>query len=764
MKTNIFLFLALVVLSGSLSNANVIRVSSASAILNANPAAGDTLLMDKTANWKDQDIILNFNGTEAKPIVLLAEGNGEVILSGGATLQIGGTYTIASGLTFEECASTEGGDLVKFKYDGQEAEYCRLTNSLFKNNNPSDLDVGYKWVSLYGENNRVDHCWFQEKKHRGTTLVVWLDLDDNPNYHRIDHNYFTRPLLTTGNNEAETIRIGDSQRSLVNSNTIVEYNYFEECDGEIESISNKSCYNVYRYNTFFNNASILTLRHGHYCTVENNYFFGNNVSGGGGVRIIGVGHKIINNYMQDLAGSGNLRAPIVIMGGLEGLGVNDATNRYVASEDNLVAFNTIVNCKQSIYIGSDKASSSETYKAPLNNTIDNNLIYGGDDDAVKFEYGEIASFNYAGNIFYNMTAGLSNGFTEGDPKFTFGSGLEPAKIGSGSAAIDAAAGNYSYTEDFEGQARTGTLDVGCDEYSSNPVLRTPVQKTEVGPCWLSDGACGPELPQVDCNGEEGGSASYDNCNVCSGGSTGVEPNENCEMDCSGTWGGDAQIDNCEICSGGTTGIAVDACLECGEAKSSSADGIHVATNATDDDPESRWSAFGEGEWIEVCLDDTVTIDAVLMSFYKGNERSTIFDVEVSLDGVSWTPVLVDVQSSGATLDKEEFGFTAVEAWKIRIIGKGNSSPSAWTSITKIEWKAALITADKWLNASNAVLYPNPTTGKLYLSTPIDASVEVFNIIGEKVLVASVSDIDISALAEGIYMLNINGVQYKVIKK
>lgn len=744
--------------------ATVISVNSANDISNANPSPGDTLLMSKSANWADQDIILDFNGTSSAPIVLLAEGNGEVILSGGATLQIGGIYTTVSGLTFQNCASKEGGDLVKFKYNN-EAEFCRLTNCYFKNNNPTDLNIGYKWVSLYGENNRVDHCWFQEKKHRGTTLVVWLDLDDNPNYHRIDHNYFTRPLLSTGNNEAETIRIGDSQRSLVNSNTIVEYNYFEECDGEIESISNKSCYNVYRYNTFFNNASILTLRHGHFCTVEGNYFFGNNVSGGGGVRIIGIGHKVINNYMQDLAGSGNLRAPIVIMGGLEGLGVNDATNRYVAAEDNVVAFNTIVNCKQSIYIGSDKAASGEAYKAPLNNTIDNNLIYGGDDNAVKFEYGEIVSFNYSGNQFYNMSAGVVIGFTQVDPKFSFGTGLVPARLQAGSGAIDASVGSYTLTEDFDGQSRTGKFDVGCDEYSTASIMRSPIQKNEVGPCWLSaTGICGEEILGKDCNGVEGGTASYDNCEVCSGGDTGVEPNSTCTQDCNLTWDGTAAIDACGVCSGGTTNIEIDACKSCTGPIASSVDGDNIAENVLDNNLDTRWSATGLGETIEICLGDTIVLNEILMSFYKGNVRKTIFDVETSLDGQEWTKVIENEMSSGLGLTLESFMINPVTAWKIRVVGYGNDSPSEWTSITQIKWNQ-LITGVQNNEGNLFSVYPNPTSGEVRIQGLTEVvSVTVVNVLGESVIQTQSDKLDISTLENGVYFLEIEDQKIRIIKK
>jgi len=65
----------------------------------------------------------------------------------------------------------------------------------------------------------------------------------------------------------------------------------------------------------------------------------------------------------------------------------------------------------------------------------------------------------------------------------------------------------------------------------------------------------PFSQNIDCNGTVNGSASIDNCGICSGGNTGVEPNSNCTQDCDGIWGGTAFLDNCNECVGGNTGLA-----------------------------------------------------------------------------------------------------------------------------------------------------------------------------------------------------------------
>ncbi|NUQ65115.1 MAG: hypothetical protein HUU20_21840 [Pirellulales bacterium] len=81
-------------------------------------------------------------------------------------------------------------------------------------------------------------------------------------------------------------------------------------------ISNKSCENVYRGNTFRGCAGALTLRCGKRCVVEGNFFFGEGKKGSGGVRIIDSDHRVFNNYFADLLGD-DYRAALSLMNGDE---------------------------------------------------------------------------------------------------------------------------------------------------------------------------------------------------------------------------------------------------------------------------------------------------------------------------------------------------------------------------------------------------------------------------------------------------------------
>ena len=106
------------------------------------------------------------------------------------------------------------------------------------------------WIAFFGKNNRLDHCSFIDKKNLGVLLAVLLDDDrSRQNFHSIDHNYFGR-RLPLASNGGEMIRVGLSQHCQFNSNTRINNNFFEDCDGEAEIISIKSCANEVKGNVF----------------------------------------------------------------------------------------------------------------------------------------------------------------------------------------------------------------------------------------------------------------------------------------------------------------------------------------------------------------------------------------------------------------------------------------------------------------------------------------------------------------------------------
>ncbi|MBP7368937.1 MAG: polysaccharide lyase 6 family protein [Paludibacteraceae bacterium] len=358
-------------MSCAIVNARQTIVASASAINSGSWSAGDTIVM-KNGTWNNQSISFRGTGNEFQPIVLMAETPGNVILDGTSKLQFSGKYVIVSGLYFKD-GTLSGSDVISFRTSSSQlAENCKLTNTVIENYNPLDSTVDSKWVSIYGKNNKVDHCSFVNKTNSGTLMVVWLINGITVN-HEISDNYFgyrKANLDANGDelNGQEIIRIGDSSTSMTTAAVTVKNNFFEHCNGEIETISNKSCGNTYYNNLFFECKGMLTLRHGNGCTVNGNYFFGNGISDTGGVRIIGENHKVYNNYFENLRGT-NYRAALCIVRGKE----NSALNEYFQVKNAAIAFNTFVNCSQAFRINYN--SSSSLTMPPIKTVIAHNHVF-----------------------------------------------------------------------------------------------------------------------------------------------------------------------------------------------------------------------------------------------------------------------------------------------------------------------------------------------------------------------------------------------------
>ncbi len=105
------------------------------------------------------------------------------------------------------------------------------------------------------------------------------------------------------------------------------------------------------------------------------------------------------------------------------------------------------------------------------------------------------------------------------------------------------------------------------------------------------------------------------------------------------------------------------------------------TNVIDDDLGTRWSGQGDGEWVQLALDDSYTLTGILLAFYQGDERTADFEIEVSADGSNWTPVLSGT-SNGASLQLQQFIFSAADVSFVRFVGYGNSV-NDWNSVTEI---------------------------------------------------------------------------------
>jgi poly(beta-D-mannuronate) lyase len=402
------LFLHCSLLASLIASAETIVVKNQQELATANSRVkpGDIVIL-QNGEWKNVLLSLNCNGTKELPITFKAQTAGKVLITGNSKLKIGGSYIVVDGLYFlNGYAGAES--VITFRNNADQiANNCRVTNTVINDfNNPKRLNENY-WVSLYGKNNRLDHCSFFNKKNIGVLLAVILDDDrSRENFHLIDHNYFgfRTPLAS---NAGEMIRVGVSEHCQFNSNTQIVDNYFEHCDGETEIISIKSCRNTIRNNLFKECQGSVVLRHGDYNTVESNVFLGNNKEGTGGVRIINKGQWVVNNLFYKCRGEG-FRSPLSIMNGVP----NSPANRYVAVTEALVANNSFV---ESTPIGFGIGSDKERSVPPNDVQFLNNVFYNKSDSLIYNVYDSINGINFFGNqysSFVKQTAG--SGFKKTD--------------------------------------------------------------------------------------------------------------------------------------------------------------------------------------------------------------------------------------------------------------------------------------------------------------------------------------------------------------
>ena len=420
---------------------------------------GDVLVMTD-GDWKDQAVVFRARGTAEKRITLRAGTPGKVLLTGKSSLLIDGEHLVVSGLFLKEGQST--GDGVKLA-----GRFCRLTETAV-------LGGTYKFfVHLYGTDHRMDHCYLAGKTNDSPTMQV--EAEGVPNRHRIDHNHFgPRPPL--GRNGGETIRVGYSHQSMSNSATLVEQNLFDRCDGELEIISNKSCENSYRGNTFLDCAGMFTLRHGNRCVVDGNFFLGHHKRGSGGIRVIGEGHVVVNNYIDGVEQGG-----IRLTAGIP----NSPLVGYFQARDCLIAFNTIVDSRGPLLeLDAGMGSSGRTLR-PENITLANNLLSVSDGPLLKGTEG--AGFKWMGNLATTPAGkpGVDHpGITITIVNLARGAnGLwRPA---TNSPVRGAAKDQFdSVKTDMDGQLRPPRKDIGADQLSEAPVTSRPLSAADVGPSWM----------------------------------------------------------------------------------------------------------------------------------------------------------------------------------------------------------------------------------------------------------------------------------------
>lgn len=385
-----------------------IKVNNAAELQDAiaKAQAGDEIVLTN-GEWEDVQIRFVGHGTAKKPITLRGETAGEVILQGESDLKMGGEYLVVKDLLFTNGHSPSRSVIQFYLNKDTVANHSRVTNCVVKDFNKPQRNKADIWVVFKGRHNQLDHCYITGKSNRGPTVRV--DLAGNQsihNYHQIRNNHFG-PRPPKGGPSAETIQIGNSYTSMAPSYTMVANNLFDQCNGEVEVISSKTNFNEFRNNVFYKSEGSLVTRHGNYCTIDGNYFIGDDNSEQiGGIRLIGSGHWVTNNYFYNLKGQ-QFRSPLAVMNGIK----KSPLNRYIQVTDVVVAYNSWINCRSPWQFGvgsnveqADVLPASEIRsERPIRSLVANNIIHNAKGDTLPiFAHDKLDGIDFKSNVINNQ--------------------------------------------------------------------------------------------------------------------------------------------------------------------------------------------------------------------------------------------------------------------------------------------------------------------------------------------------------------------------
>jgi hypothetical protein len=754
-------------------------VSALQTAVNAAASTGGTFILQDGTYSDASFSFTSIQATEDLPIIIKSESVGGV------------TFTDDSKFTMSKCShiTVQG-----FVFD------CTGTNSLVKlsgcNNirftrndfklTISDGESSVKWFYIGGVyddivypytnpsySNRVDHNNFHDKTLPGHYITIdGNNSSDQSQYDRIDHNYFSNNSPRAVN-EQESIRVGWSEMSESSGYTTVDYNLFENCDGDPEVVSIKSCDNIVAHNTFNGNYGTLSFRHGNRNRAEGNYFFGNGREVGlssdgttslytGGIRVYGKDHVIVNNYFEGLNGT-KWDAPITLTQG-DVDQTSSSLSSHFRPESIIIAYNTLVNNEHGIELG---FSNSGAYtKDMLDITIANNLITGSVNSLVEIidDNDPGSNVTWSNNLMYptDSATTLSGGTTT--TSFTTSQAVNE----NPNLVYDADQGTWRSTattplytntteltndEDIDGQTRPDPSNPGADNYSTDlsSVRYMPMTTDTVGPyayeddetesdsLWLStldsfDAAGESKTTTVTSNVswtasvDDSSWVTIDNTSGTDSGSITITVDANPDyasrtatltvvggsLTRTLTITQDALVSTTAMINAGEAGYPVTV-----TATQEQVDSTHFnyATNTLDKDTSTKWSDLGTGSSasdygvLTYDFGGTYTLESIKIATTGTSSKVYYYSIQFSTDGVNYTDAVSVTSAAAGSTTYETYLFTDVARY-VKITGAGNSS-SAYSSLSEIEFYGdTYLSVNKNEISNQFVVYPNPASSSI----------------------------------------------------
>ncbi|QNM84689.1 T9SS type A sorting domain-containing protein [Polaribacter pectinis] len=749
----------------------------------------------KNGSYNDFEAAFEKMATEANPILVKAETVGGVTLTGGSSFRFKkSAYITLEGFIFD---GTGNSSLIKF----EGCNNIRITRNVFELAATSSV----KWVYIGGvyndntipfqfpsHNNRIDHNIFQNKNTPGHYITIDGTSDTNDvgyqsQNDRIDHNYF-KDNSPRAVNEQESIRIGWSEMSQSSGYTTVEFNLFENCDGDPEIVSVKSSDNIVRHNTFVGSYGTLSLRHGNRNRIEGNYFFGNGKAVGtspdgatlytGGIRVYGTDHMIINNYMEGLTGT-RWDAPITLTMGDAIDGQSTSLSKHFRAERVTIAYNTLVNNTHGIEIGYD---NNDKYGKDLKDIIiANNLVTGSENAMVEIvdtDNDQGDNISWLNNLMYptgsaTVLAGATTTSFDAsevkneNPNIVYNATDKVWRTTSTTPLYANSVTSETIDKDIEGQTRPSSSNPGADHFSTESIRYKHLTAADVG----------PNAYETDDNTESLFVSSVTNF-IAAGESKDFTVTSNLSWSVtddktwitvspsSGSNNGTVTITVSEnatfsvrtgtvTVTAGSLTRTVTVNQDAGDPKAnlllindaSSNDNVtiesvfheevtdtknNIAVHSLDKDFNTQWAGKGIGG--EIVYNLGGSFDLALVDFASTNGKTYKFQIWVSTTGTDSGDYVNAFPGSGNLLSNSTESFksfllpTVISGVKyVKLIGYGQTSGSEWNTIKEIEfYKTDNLSVDE-NKQSSTLIYPIPANNLLEIKN-VKADVNSVNII------------------------------------
>jgi poly(beta-D-mannuronate) lyase len=446
-------------------------------------------------------------GTAANPIIVRAE------TVGGATLQG------SAGYKFDNCKfftwygfnhaheATSKEDNIVFE-DGNNNRFARcdikladkieIDGEVKRADEIEGIDKEFlddenvrHWLKISNcKTMKVDHCHFHNKETKGNFCIVGFDQDNkNGEGPLFEYNHFQHQDLDLhvdaediGDAGGEGVRMGHSDMDRTYFRAIFRYNYLDKCNGDGETVTNKSSGNIYYNNSWVDNNGSLVLRHGDSTAVLGNCFEKC------GLRVGGADNLIANNHFTRNSNDNGGRRPLVIMNGDMVRPAEPGGNMECVINNDII-LNTFANgngtTEQIVHWG----WSSKSEK-PTGNRFRGNIITAKNGRLLEFVNGATSSGNtISDNIgfvtgdadFGDLSTGMA---TRIDPLLILEDGNSNDGINrlqDGSPARNKFPGtpfSSLTTVDIFGMTRGENTDAGCCQFSTGS---TTIPKKRITP-------------------------------------------------------------------------------------------------------------------------------------------------------------------------------------------------------------------------------------------------------------------------------------------